>query len=227
MTLIRIFCSALLAFATFTASAQSTPAASGAASAAPAAAASAPPSSPAKKALVAKVVALHQPFVEAAARSLAERPISNMAQAASQALAQMPADKREAAAKQVDTEVRKYLDDAVPYLRDRATKLAPSALGPLFDERFNEDELRTLVTWLESSTNKKYQQLSADVQTNFLQKLLADTRGNLEPKLKALGERVAVAVGQGPAPSADKPAAPGPGPGPAKPAASAASKAKP
>ena len=43
-----------------------------------------------------------------------------MMQAAGQALQQMPADKREAAAKRIDADAKKFVDEAVPIVRDRA-----------------------------------------------------------------------------------------------------------
>ena len=38
----------------------------------------------------------------------------------------------------------------------------------------SEDELKQLLAWLESPTNKKYQQLAGEMRNNFVQKLLAE-----------------------------------------------------
>jgi len=203
----RLICIGLLAAAPL-AWGQSTPAAS------------APPSSPAKKELVAKVVTLQQQGIEGIAQALAQQPVQRMMQAAAQALNQVPQDKREAASKAVDAKARKYLDETIPFLRERAVKLAPATLGPTLEEKFSEDELRQLVAWLDSPTNKKYQQVAPDLQQMLAQKVVADTRGTIEPKLKTLEERVAGALGL------QRPAAAS-APAPASAASKAPAKSKP
>lgn len=171
---------------------------------------------PAKKELIGKVLSLQQTAIDAIARGLAEQPLAQMMPAVNRALqTQVPSDKRESASKAVDAEVRKYLDEAVPLLRERATKMAPVVLGPLLEEKFNENELRQLVAWLESPVNQKYQQVAPALHSALVKQLVTDTREAIEPKLKALDARVAASLGVVPKAAA------------AKPASSPASKAKP
>jgi len=75
-------------------------------------------------------------------------------------------------------------------VRDRAIKLAPSTIGTSLEERFTEAELKALIAWLESATYKKYQQVAPEIQRGFMQKLIADARPSIEPKLKTLEESV-------------------------------------
>jgi hypothetical protein len=191
----RLFVTALLASATL-AHAQT--------------AASAPaPSSPAKKELVQKILTLQQPGIEGMARNLVEQPAMRMIQAAGQALQQQVApDKREVTGKAIETDIKKFVDDATPIVRDRAVKLAPSTLGAALEEKFSEDELKQLVAMLESPVNKKYTQLGPEMQGNFQQKLVADARPLIEPRLQALDAKVrasltasAAAPASGPAPA--------------------------
>ena len=35
--------------------------------------------------------------------------------------------------KQVEAEVRKYIDESVPLVRDRAIKIAPTTIGPILE----------------------------------------------------------------------------------------------
>ena len=186
----RLLSTALLAaLLVGTASAQTTPAPAMGAAPAPAV-------SPAKKELVAKVIALHQPGIEALARNLAQQPLARMLLPLNQALrANVPADKREAVAKEVDAEGRKYLDDVTPLLRSRATALAPELMTPILEKEFSEEELRQLATWLESPLSKKYAHASVEIQYGLAQKVVADTRAAVEPKLKAFQERIAPMVG--------------------------------
>ena len=149
------------------------------------------PTSPAKKELVKIVLALQQPEVEMLARNLAQEPAARMMQEAGRVLQnQVPEDKREAAVKSLEESAKKYVDEAVPLVRDRAIKLAPSTIGTALEERFTEAELKALIAWLESATYKKYQQVAPDIQRVFMQKLIADARPSIEPKLKTLEESV-------------------------------------
>ena len=179
------------ALATATASAQ---VATGAASA-PAA-----PSSPAKKALVQRILALQQSEVEAFARGVVERPAAQMMRDAGLAIQQqVPLDKREATGRAIEAEVKKYVDESYPLVRERALKIAPSTIGAVLEARMSEDELRTLLAWLDSPTNKKYQQVALDVRNAFAQKLLGDMPALLDPKLQALDGRIRVILGVPPA----------------------------
>lgn len=185
------------ALAAGTASAQNTPAAP---APAPATAAS-----PAKKELVQRVLRLQQPAVEALGNAVAMQTSNQILSAAGQGMGRVAADKREAVGKEIQAEVRKFYEELAPLLKDRAQKLAPNIHGPLLEERFTEDELRQLITWLESGTSKKYAELSGELQGGLVQKLAEDTRPTVEPKLRALEQSIAKKLGV-PAGSASAPA---------------------
>lgn len=159
-------------------------------------------SSPAKKELVAKVLLLQQPGMEALGRSLLQQPITKLMQGAGQALQQVPADKREATAKAIQADIKKFVDETSPMMRDRAVKLAPGTVGALLDEHFTEDELKQLVAWLESPVNKKYAQLGGEMQKALAEKLVAETRSTIEPRLKTLEQSVVKQLGITPKPAA-------------------------
>jgi len=171
------------------------------------------PTSPAKKELVQRLMRLQQSDVEGFARTVVERPAVQMMREAGIALQQqqgMPQDKRDAAARQIEAEVRKYVDDAYPIVRDRALKLAPSTIGAVFEAKMTEDELRQLIAWLESPTARKYQSLATDLRNNFSQKLVAEMPAVLDPKLMALDGKIRTILGLPPAsaPAAASPARP-------------------
>jgi hypothetical protein len=170
-------------------------------------AASAPlPSSPAKKELVQKLLVLQQPGIESIARNMVEQPAMRMFQAAGQALQQkVPADKREAVGKSIEADIRKYVDDSVPIVRERAVKLAPSIIGTMMEERFTEDELKQLLAWFESPVNKKYSQVGPEMQNSFMKKLVEESRPLVEPRLQTLESKVRASLGV-PEPSASAPA---------------------
>ncbi|MDP9044821.1 MAG: DUF2059 domain-containing protein [Pseudomonadota bacterium] len=172
------------------------------------ASAPATPSSPAKKELVAKALALQQPIFENMAREIVMRPAMQMGQAAGGALQNMPQDKRDATGKTIDTDIRKYVDESYPLLRDRAIKLAPATLGPILEEKMSEDELKQLVAWLDSGAAKKYQQLGGDLQQALGQKLVAEAGPLLTPRVQALEQKVRGDLGLPPSDAAAPTAGP-------------------
>lgn len=172
----------------------------------------APAASPAKKELVANLLKLQQPGIEALARNLTEQPAAQFLNQASLFLqARVAPEKREAVARAIGNDVKAYTSEAVPLVRERAIKLAPSTAGKLLEEQLSEDELKQVIGMLESPVYAKYMQLSGDLQKALLEKLVAETRPTIEPKLKALetsiGKRLNAAAGA-PAAATGKPAAP-------------------
>ncbi len=157
---------------------------------------------PAKKDLIAKVLQLQQPGIEAMAREIAERPVRQLMQQASAVLqTQVAADKREAIARSIDADAKKFIEEATPLIRERAVRLAPATVGPLLEQRFNEDELRQLIAWLESPVNKKYQQLVPEIQDSMIKKLVAEAAPVVDPKLQALQQKMRTAFGLPAAPA--------------------------
>jgi len=174
-------------------------------------------SSPAKKELVQRLLRLQQADVEGFAKTVVERPAAQMMREAGLALQQQaaPQEKREAAARAIEAEVKKYVDDAYPIVRDRALKLAPSTIGAVLEAKMTEEELKQLIAWLESATAKKYQSLAVDLRNTFSQKLVAEMPAVLDPKLIALDGKIRVILG---VPPAGAPSAGSTAPAPGRPA---------
>jgi len=153
-------------------------------------------SSPAKKELVAKVLQLQQPAIENVARLLVEQPAAILMQRAGNVMqTRTPPDKREAIGRDIQADVKKYVDEVVPLARERAVRLAPASIGVLLDERFTEDELKQLIGILESPVNRKFQQMGVEMQKSLQDKLVAEIKGLIEPKIKSLELAVAGRLG--------------------------------
>ncbi|MEI7464699.1 MAG: DUF2059 domain-containing protein [Burkholderiales bacterium] len=149
------------------------------------------PVSAAKKELVKKLLQLQQANFDGLSRSIVERPAIQLMQAAGQALqTQVPADKREATGKQIETDIKKFVDDSAAILRERTAKLVPATFGSGLEEKFTEDELKQFIAWTESPVNKKFQELLPDIQNAFMQKLATETSPLLDPKLQALQQKI-------------------------------------
>lgn len=155
-----------------------------------------------KKELVQKLLQLQQPGIEMIARSVAQRPaLALMQDAAGVLQTQVPADKRQEVAKQIEADLKKYADEVVPMLQTSAVKLAPTTLGPLLEAKFTEDELKQVIAWLESPVSKKYQQAVPELESALAQKLVAETRSSVEPKLTQLQQTMRKRLGLPPAPA--------------------------
>jgi len=151
----------------------------------------APASSAAKKELVAKVLQHQQQGVEIMARNMLQAPVGQLMQGAGAMLQQMPADKREAAAKAIEADVKKFVEENGPFLRDKAQKLAPSTVGTILEEKFTEDELKQILAWLDSPISKKFGQLGGEMQKALGDKVLAENGATLDARFKVLQQNVA------------------------------------
>ncbi|MBC7682638.1 MAG: hypothetical protein H7172_09915 [Ferruginibacter sp.] len=163
--------------------------------------------SSAKKELINKVLQLQQPMVETTVRQLATQPLMQLMQPVGPAIQfRVPPEKREALGKDIQVDMKKYVDDVTPLLTDRANKLAPTEIGNLLDAKFTEDELRQLIVALESPLLRKYYQMLPEMQKTLVDKVVADTKSQIEPKLKALGQSVEKRVNAAAPPPATAPA---------------------
>ena len=160
-------------------------------------------STPAKKELAGRILKLQQPSIEAMARALVEQPALELLNNAAGALPNRVAkDKQEAVAKEIQGDVEKYLAETVPLVQARAVKLGPTSIGTLLEEKLTEDELKQVVAILESPAFAKFQRLGDDMQKVLVDKVVADTRPTVEPKVRSLEQTVAKRLGVTSAPSA-------------------------
>ncbi len=140
-----------------------------------------------KKELVAKIMRLQQPAVELAAQALVEQPAKQMLRQAGVALqTRVDADKREIVAQEIQADIKRYVDDTVPLVRERALRLAPLTVGTLMHERFSETELLQLIAIIESPVNRKYLQMGGEMHRVLMERLVDEMKATIEPKVKLL-----------------------------------------
>ncbi|MET0332798.1 MAG: hypothetical protein ABW190_00890 [Rhizobacter sp.] len=177
------------------------------------------PASAAKKELIQRLLVIQQPALESMTRDLIERPARQMMGAAEEALeTRVAPEKRPEAVKKIQDLLAKYRDETTPIVKDRAAKIGQASLGPVFEEKYTEDELKQLLAALEAPAYKKFQQSLPELTNTYAQSVVKDLEPTVQPKIKALEQGVASALGVT-APAAAAPAKPG-----AKPAAPAASR---
>jgi len=160
-------------------------------------------SSTSKKDLVARILVLQQAAIEQTAQTLVERPAIQMQQQAGLALqTRIAPEKRDVIAKQVQEDLKRYVDEVGPVVRQQAVKLAPSTIGSLLEERFTEEELKQLIGIIESPVNRKFMQMGGEFQKVLVEKLVAQTQAVVEPKVKALEQSIVGHLGLPTSPAA-------------------------
>jgi hypothetical protein len=138
-----------------------------------------------------KIVAMQQDAVDGMARSIVEQPARQMSSQSSQIISHaVPAEKREATGKQVEAEIKKYLDSANPILKASAAKLSQTTIGTGLEEKFTEEELKQLHGMLESPVMKKFQAAIPELSGKLQEKVMADAQKQLSPKLDTAGNTV-------------------------------------
>ncbi|MDP2678875.1 MAG: hypothetical protein Q8O85_09150 [Rhodoferax sp.] len=158
--------------------------------------------SPVKQALVDKMLSLQRPAIEQTAQVIAERPALQMMQQAGAALqTRVAPEKREAIAKEIQADLKKYADEVVPLMQQQAVKLAPATVGVMLAEKFTDDELKQLIAIIESPVNRKFLQMGGEMQKALADKLVADMQATVDPKVKALATAMDKHLGL-PAPAA-------------------------
>jgi hypothetical protein len=158
----------------------------------------APPAAPsaAKKELVARVLQLQQAGLENFGNNVAAAPLIQMRQQVAPVLQQrVPADKRDALAREIEADMRKYYDEASPITRERAVALAPSTVGVMLAERFTEAELKQIVATLESPVQRRFLTTMGEAQRSLSEQVVAESRAAIEPKVRALQESVSRRLG--------------------------------
>ncbi len=120
----------------------------------------------------------------------------------------MPAERREAVAREIQAEARRYAEETVPPVRQAALRLAPTTIGPILEARFTTDELRQLVAILESPAYRKLQQSGGEMQRALGEALVAEARPTVEPRLRALQQAIGKRLNAAAAPAPSTPSPP-------------------
>jgi len=153
-------------------------------------------STPAKKALVTKILTAQQPAVEALARQLVERPAAQLLQQAAGFIqSRVPQEERAAVARDLQEEARKYVDSTYPLVREKALKIAPTAVGPIMEQKMTEAELKEVLAIFESPAWRKFQGLGGEMQQALGQQLVTDVKPQVEANVRALDQAMAKRLG--------------------------------
>ncbi|TDP88420.1 hypothetical protein EV672_101569 [Aquabacterium commune] len=113
-----------------------------------------------------------------------------MGQFVQPAIGLVPPEKREATGQQIDAELQKYQETATPVVKASAAKVGPAAVASVLEDKFTEEELKQLGVMLDSPVLKKYQSVIPELQKTLIDKVSADARSQVDPKLQALQDNI-------------------------------------
>lgn len=136
-----------------------------------------------------------------------ERLVNQLAESSSQGIVQswgdklrsdVPKDKVEQVTQSLNSELKKYNDDAVKIISGKVNKASADSLIPVYMARFSLDELKQLVAFFESPAVKKYQSAAPELGNIFVNQLVMETRVDVNARAKQFDEAAAKIVGSMP-----------------------------
>lgn len=96
----------------------------------------------------------------------------------------VPPAKQKEVRDKLDVELKKYADTAQKAIEAQTAKTAESALVPIFMEKLTEDELKTIIAYLESPVSAKFQALGQEATNAWAQKIIEATKPTVESSAK-------------------------------------------
>ena len=84
----------------------------------------------------------------------------------------------------LDVELKKFAENTHKTIEAQVGKAAESALVPVFMEKLTEDELKTIIAYMESPVSAKFQALGSDAANAWAKKVIDATRSTVESGVK-------------------------------------------
>jgi len=113
--------------------------------------------------------------------------------------ANVPKARQEKASEELNTELKKYVDDAVQLINKQVKKVSADVLVPAYAERFTQEELQQIAAFFDSPVIKKYQLASPELGNAFVQKLVEVTRADVVARARQFDDAAQKIVGGSPA----------------------------
>lgn len=107
----------------------------------------------------------------------------------------------------LDVELKKFTDSTEKSIEAQVAKAAEPALVPIFMEKLTEDEMRTIIAYLESPVSAKFQSLGPEAASAWAKHVVDATRAGVESGQKnfdAAANRIVSASAAAAAGGADK-----------------------
>ena len=158
--------------------------------------------SAAKRELAVRVVALQQ-------GAEMDRLLAQLAASAVQPMiatwgpkleANVPQARQQAAADQLNAELKRYGDDATAIIKSKVAKVSDESLVDAYMDRFSEDELRQLNAFFSAPVIRKYQGVAPELGSLLIQKLIEAAKSDMQDRARAFDEVALRIVGPDRAP---------------------------
>ena len=118
-------------------------------------------------------------------------PIDNSLRQARAALqARTTPEKRDAALKDIEGYAKELLEKLLPQVLDKAKQLTQTTVVPILSEKMTEDDLRQMISILESPAKTKFEALIPEMQKALGTKLGEDQGKEVKPKMEELQQRI-------------------------------------
>ena len=96
----------------------------------------------------------------------------------------VPPAKQKDVRDKLDVELKKYADSTQKAIEGQVGKAAESSLVPIFMEKLSEDEMKTIITYLESPVSAKFQNLGPDASNAWAKRIIELTKPAVETGAK-------------------------------------------
>ena len=84
----------------------------------------------------------------------------------------------------LDVELKKFADNTHKAIDAQGSKAAEAALVPVFMDKLSEDEMKTIIAYMESPASAKLQALGADATDAWAKRIIEATRSQVEAGAK-------------------------------------------
>ncbi|QTD44406.1 hypothetical protein J1M35_15055 [Ottowia testudinis] len=95
----------------------------------------------------------------------------------------------------LDVELKKFAESTHKAIEAQVGKSAEAALVPVFMEKLSEDEMKTIITYLESPVSAKFQSLGPDATNAWAKRIVDATKSSVESGVKSFDAAAGRIVG--------------------------------
>jgi len=122
---------------------------------------------------------------------MVNRPaVAAMEQSRAAVQGRVVAEKQDRTLADIAKDVQKFIDEASPIAKESAHKLVEPTIVPLLLKNFSEEELKQIISLLESPVKKKFEDLVPVAQAVLGDKVAQDAGPAIKPKLQAMQQTV-------------------------------------
>ena len=95
----------------------------------------------------------------------------------------------------LDVELKKFADNTHKAIDAQVSKAAEAALVPVFMDKLSEDEMKTIIAYMESPSSTKFQTLSPEASNAWAKRVVDATKSQVESSAKSFDAAASRIVG--------------------------------